>query len=227
MKRKTKIIIILLFLIFGAIFVSGSGLFIPDANYATIADTNIGTVEVGIYGNPNATNCIALITGIHPRETLAIDSEINAAKQFAGDNVKIIHYKVTVTQDAQDYSQGRANGESLVHDYVNPNVTASDADAVVISHSHIPEYGEGFYVATPAMDDASVRIAQNIEDSSDFNYYPVTGGETYKSTSAVLVSKPIANAGYPTFVYEVPEDVWEFMITMKTKDLFGMIAENI
>ena len=214
MKRKTKIIIILLFLIFGAIFVSGSGLFIPDANYATIADTNIGTVEVGIYGNPNATNCIALITGIHPRETLAIDPEINAAKQF-------------VTQDAQDYSQGRANGESLVHDYVNPNVTASDADAVVISHSHIPEYGEGFYVATPAMDDASVRIAQNIEDSSDFNYYPVTGGETYKSTSAVLVSKPIANAGYPTFVYEVPEDVWEFMITMKTKDLFGMIAENI
>ena len=227
MKRKTKIIIILLFLIFGAIFVSGSGLFIPDANYATIADTNIGTVEVGIYGNPNATNCIALITGIHPRETLAIDPEINAAKQFAGDNVKIIHYKVTVTQDAQDYSQGRANGESLVHDYVNPNVTASDADAVVISHSHIPEYGEGFYVATPAMDDASVRIAQNIEDSCDFNYYPVTGGETYKSTSAVLVSKPIANAGYPTFVYEVPEDVWEFMITMKTKDLFGMIAENI
>lgn len=227
MKRKTKIIIILLFLIFGAIFVSGSGLFIPDANYATIADTNIGAVEVGIYGNPNATNCIALITGIHPRETLAIDPEINAAKQFAGDNVKIIHYKVTVTQDAQDYSQGRANGESLVHDYVNPNVTASDADAVVISHSHIPEYGEGFYVATPAMDDASVRIAQNIEDSSDFNYYPVTGGETYKSTSAVLVSKPIANAGYPTFVYEVPEDVWEFMITMKTKDLFGMIAENI
>lgn len=227
MKRKTKIIIILLFLIFGAIFVSGSGLFIPDANYATIADTNIGTVEVGIYGNPNATNCIALITGIHPRETLAIDPEINAAKQFAGDNVKIIHYKVTVTQDAQDYSQGRANGESLVHDYVNPNVTASDADAVVISHSHIPEYGEGFYVATPAMDDASVRIAQNIEDSSDFNYYPVTGGETYKSTSAVLVSKPIANAWYPTFVYEVPEDVWEFMITMKTKDLFGMIAENI
>ena len=227
MKRKTKIIIILLFLIFGAIFVSGSGLFIPDANYATIADTNIGTVEVGIYGNPNATNCIALITGIHPRETLAIDPEINAAKQFAGDNVKIIHYKVTVTQDAQDYNQGRANGESLVHDYVNPNVTASDADAVVISHSHIPEYGEGFYVATPAMDDASVRIAQNIEDSSDFNYYPVTGGETYKSTSAVLVSKPIANAGYPTFVYEVPEDVWEFMITMKTKDLFGMIAENI
>ncbi len=227
LKRKTKIIIILIFLVVFGIFVSGNGLLNPDADYATIADTSVGTVEVGTYGNPNATNCIALITGIHPRETLSIDPEINAAKQFANDNVKIIHYKVTVTQDADDYSQGRANGESLVHDYVNPNVTSSDADAVIISHSHIPEYGEGFYVATPEMDDASVKIAQNIEDSSDFNYYPVTGGETYKSTSAVLVSKPIAQAGYPTFVYEVPEDVLGFMITMKTKDLFNMIVENI
>lgn len=198
-----------------------------DITYETLADSDIGTVEVGISGNPNATKSIALITGIHPRETLSIGPEIEAAKQFGNDDVKIIHYKVTVNQDAEDYEQGRANGESLVHDYVNPHVTQSSADAVVISHSHNPNYGEGFYVATPAMDDASVSIARNIEENSDFNYYPVTGQETYKSTSAVLVSKPIANAGYPTFVYEAPEDVWEFMVTLKTKELFNMISENI
>ena len=77
------------------------------------------------------------------------------------------------------------------------------------------------------MDDASVSIAKNIEGSSDFNYYPVTGNETYKSTSAVLVSKPIAQAGYPTFVYEIPEDIWESTATDKTKELFGLISENI
>ena len=55
----------------------------------------------------------------------------------------------------------------------------------------------------------------------------MTGNETYKSTSAVLVSKPIAQAGYPTFVYEIPEDIWEFTSTGKTKELFGLIAENI
>ena len=164
---------------------------------------------------------------MHPREPLSIGPEIEAAKQFGGDDVKIIHYKVTVTRDAQDYNLGRANGESLVHDYVNPHVTSSDADAVVISHSHIPEYGEGFYVATPQMDDASVRIAKNINQSGDFNYYPVTGNETYKSSSAVLVSKPIAQAGYPTLVYEVPENVFEFIITFKTKDLFNIIAKSI
>ena len=223
MNRKTKIIIILIILL-GLILIFGNS---KDISYETLADTDIGSVEVGICGNENATKCIALLTGMHPREPLSIGPEIEAAKQFGGDDVKIIHYKVTVTRDAQDYNLGRANGESLVHDYVNPHVTSSDADAVVISHSHIPEYGEGFYVATPQMDDASVRIAKNINQSGDFNYYPVTGNETYKSSSAVLVSKPIAQAGYPTLVYEVPENVFEFIITFKTKDLFNIIAKSI
>ena len=223
MNRKTKIIIILIILL-GLILIFGNS---KDISYETLADTDIGSVEVGICGNENATKCIALITGMHPREPLSIGPEIEAAKQFGGDDVKIIHYKVTVTRDAQDYNLGRANGESLVHDYVYPHVTSSDADAVVISHSHIPEYGEGFYVATPQMDDASVRIAKNINQSGDFNYYPVTGNETYKSSSAVLVSKPIAQAGYPTLVYEVPENVFEFIITFKTKDLFNIIAKSI
>lgn len=226
MKLKTKLILILILLIiFGFLVFLNSNY--NEITYHTLGNTSIGTVEKGISGNENATKCIALITGIHPRETLSIGPEIEAAKQFANDDVKIIHYKVTVTQNPTDYAEGRANGESLVHDYVNPDVTSSDADAVIISHSHVPEYGQGFYLATPEMDSASVSIARNIEQSSDFNYYPVTGNETYKSTSAVLVSKPIAQAGYPTFVYEVPEDVWEFMVTFKTKELFDLISKNV
>lgn len=227
MKKSTKIIIILIFLlIIGAILYSEFGNY-NEIKYTTLGNTSIGTVEVGISGNENATKCIALITGIHPREKLSIDPEIEAAKQYGNDDVKILHYKVTVTQDAEDYEKGRANGESLVHDYVNPHVTSSDADAVIISHSHIPTYGEGFYLATPEMDNASVDIATKISETSDFNYYPVTGNETYKSTSAVLVSKPIAQAGYTTFVYEIPEDIWESTSTDKAKELFNLIAENI
>jgi len=226
LKLKTKLIIILFIIVlFGGFFIVTHNY--NEIEYTTLANTSIGTVEKGISGNENATKCIALITGIHPRETLSIDPEIQAAKEFGNDDIKIINYKVTVTQNPEDYNEGRANGESLVHDYVNPDVTSSDADAVIISHSHNPTYGEGFYLATPEMDSASVNIARNIEKTSDFNYYPVTGNETYKSTSAVLVSKPIAQAGYPTFVYEIPEDIWEFTSTGKTKELFGLIAENI
>lgn len=226
LKTKTKLIIIFAVLIIGGLLLLQNGNY-NEIEYQTLGNTSIGTVEVGISGNENATKCIALITGIHPRETLSMGPEIESAKQFGNDDVKIIHYKVTVTQNPQDYEEGRANGESLVHDYVNPHVTQSDADAVIISHSHNPDYGSGFYIATPEMDSASVNIAQNIEKSSDFNYYPVTGNETYKSTSAVLVSKPIAQEGYPTFVYEVPEDVWDFMVTFKTKELFNLVSQNV
>ena len=227
MQKSAKIILLaaILIIVGGAIFFAGNQY--PEIEYTTLANTSIGTVEVGIAGNENASTCIALITGIHPRETLSIDSEIQAAREYGNDDVKIVNYKVTVTENAEDYEQGRANGESLVHDYVNPEVTASDADAVIISHSHNPEYGEGFYLATPEMDDSSVAIAEKISQSSDFNYYPVTGNETYKSTSAVLVSKPIAQAGYPTFVYEIPEDISEGTSTGKTKELFDLIVKNI
>lgn len=227
LKRNTKIILIaVIVVVIGAIIVFETPSF-NNITYTTLGNTSIGTVEVGISGNENASKSIALITGIHPREKLSIEPEIDAARQFGNDDVKIIHYKVTVTDHPQDYEQGRANGESLVHDYVNPHVTQSDADAVIISHSHNPDYGDWFYLATPEMDDASVDIATKISESSDFNYYPVTGNETYKSTSAVLVSKPIAQAGYPTFVYEIPEDIWESTSTDKTKELFGLIAANI
>ena len=226
MKRKTKILIVLAILIIcGAALLSNYHC--NEITYTTLANTSIGTVEVGISGNESAPTAIALITGIHPRETLSIEPEIQAAREYGNDNVKIIHYKVTVTQNPQDYNQGRANGESLVHDYVNPHVTHSDADAVIISHSHNPNYGQGFYLATTQMDNASVGIAEKISQTSDFNYYPVTGNETYKSTSAVLVSKPIAQAGYPTFVYEIPEDIWDMQATFKTKELFGLIAQNL
>lgn len=198
-----------------------------NITYTTLGNTSIGTVEKGISGNESANTSIALITGIHPREKLSIGPEIESAKQFGNDNVKIIHYKVTVTDSPEDYETGRANGESLVHDYVNPDVTSSDADAVIISHSHNPDYGEGFYVATPEMDNASVEIAKKINETSDFNYYPVTGNETYKSTSAILVSKPIAQAGYPTLVYEIPEDISESSATDKTKELFEMISDIV
>lgn len=75
------------------------------------------------------------------------------------------------------------------------------------------------------MDNASVEISEKISNSSDFNYYPVTGNESYKSTSAVLVSKPIAQAGYPTFVYEIPENITEQDSTDKAKELFDLMVK--
>ena len=75
------------------------------------------------------------------------------------------------------------------------------------------------------MDNASVEIAKQIKKTSDFGYYPKTGNESYQSTSAVLVSCPIAKSGYPTFVYEIPEDITKQNSTDWAKDLFDLMVK--
>ena len=227
MKRKTKIILIVVLLIILGVLIFTDNYQEDHSTYKVIGNNSLGTVEKIIYGNDNATKSIALITGIHPREKLAINPEIKAAKEYANehDDVKIIHYQVNVTKDPKDYKKGRANGESLVHDFVNPDINTTDAKAVIISHSHVEWYGEGFYLATPEMDNASVEIAKQINKTTDFGYYPKTGNESYQSTSAVLVSCPIAKAGYPTFVYEIPENITKQDSTDWAKDLFELMVK--
>lgn len=191
-------------------------------------ENDLGTVDKYVYGNANAATEIVLIAGIHPREPLSIEPEIKAAKEFAQNHdVKFTVYHVNVTKDADQYQASRDNGESLVHDYINPDVNTTEGKAVIISHSHVDGYGEGFYLATPAMDNASVTIAQKISNTSDFNYYPTDITKPYKATSATLVSKPIADAGYPTFVYEIPENITEQDSTNKAIELFGMIYDIV
>jgi len=227
LKRKTKIILIVVLLIILGALILTEDYRTDHTTYKVIGNNSLGTVEKIIYGNDNATKSIVLITGIHPREKLAINPEIKAAKEYADthDDVKIIHYQVNVTKDPKDYKKGRANGESLVHDFVNPDINTTDAKAVIISHSHVEWYGEGFYLATPEMDNASVEIAKQIKKTSDFGYYPKTGNESYQSTSAVLVSCPIAKSGYPTFVYEIPEDITIQNSTDWAKDLFDLMVK--
>ncbi len=227
LKRKIKIILILALLLSLGATIAFENYHQEHTPYKVLGNNSLGTVEKNIYGNDRSSESIALITGIHPREKLSIDPEIKAAKEYVNEHedTKIIHYHVNVTKDAKNYEKGRSNGEKLVHDYVNPDVTKSDAECVIISHSHNEGYGEGFYIATPEMDDASVEIAKKIKATSDFGYYPKTGNESYKSTSAVLVSCPIANAGYPTFVYEIPENITSQNSTDWTKNLFSQMVK--
>ena len=224
MKRKTKVI-----LIFVILLALGATMAYQDHNdkhtsYKVLANNDLGTVERMIYGCETSEETIALITGIHPKEKISINPEIQAAREYANDHseVNIIHYQVNVTKDSND--KERANGEKLVHDYVNPDVTKSGANCVIFSHSHDDGNSEGYYLATPEMDDASVEIAKKIYATSDFEQCPQSGNESHHSTSAQLISRPIAKAGYPTFVYEIPENITAQNSTDRTKDLFGMMV---
>ena len=183
-----------------------------------------GTVDKFIFGNNTSDTEIVLIAGIHPRETLAIEPEIEAARQFSeSHDVKFIVYHVNVTNNPRDYQPSRDQGEGLVHDFIVPDINNTNAQAVIISHSHIEGYGEGYYLATPEMDNASVNISERIANSSDFGYYPRNESKPIEATSAILVSNPIAHAGYPTFVYEIPENITEQDSTNKALELFELM----
>lgn len=221
MRRKIILILIILIVTVLLFFVVSNNQFQMNEEHW---ESNVGTVDKVIYGNPNSTTEIAIVIGIHPREKLAIEPEIEAVKQFASNhNVKLILYHVNVTKNATDYQLSRANGESLVRDFVVPDIEKTKAKAVIISHSHIKGYGEGFYLATPAMDNASVKIAEKIANTSDFNFIPTNTSKPLKATSAIYISKPLADAGYPTFVYEIPEDITEQDSTSKAVELLNLI----
>lgn len=192
-------------------------------SHETIGSNEMGYVTKDVYNHYNSEQTIILITGIHPREKLAINPEIESAKMFAlTRNARVINYNVTVTMDAEDYKNSRYNGEHLVAEYILPDIYKSEGDVVIISHSHIEGYGEGFYVATPAMDEASVRLGEGIENSGiDFRYFRTPVNETFKSSSIELVSKPLADEGYPTLVYEIPENITEQESTDRTYELMS------
>lgn len=218
--KKLFIIIIIILAIISIPFILYN-----SSEHTQIGSNDMGYVTKDVYNHYNSNTTIVLITGIHPREKLAINPEIESAKKFALEHkVNLINYNVTVTKDPEDYQNSRYNGEHLVAEYILPDIEKTNAQAVIISHSHIEGYGEGFYLATPAMDNASVEIASKVNESGiDFNYFKTPTNETFKSTSIVLVSKPLADAGYPTLVYEIPENITEQNSTDRTYDLLNSV----
>ncbi|MDI6818824.1 MAG: hypothetical protein QMC87_05685 [Methanothermobacter thermautotrophicus] len=175
------------------------------SEHSTIGSDSRGYVTRDIYAHYGEQSVkMAIVTGIHPREEVSIAPVQWAGRVFALLPVEVIIYSINVEDSSRDYSRGRANGEGLAATYILPDIKRSDYDLVVIAHAHKPGYGEGFYVATPQMDRTSVEIAERVKEDG-FNYYPVSGRTKYRSSSGRLFSRPLAAAGYPTLVYEVPE----------------------
>ena len=179
---------------------------------SVLASDYRGTVSKEIITASNDSNdtsnkkTIAVITGMHPREKLSIRTVSDVVNQYSlSSNQAIVHYMVNVTDNPENYVNGRANGEELVSKYVIPDIKKSDIDLVIICHDHAPGYGKGYYVATPKMDSPSVAVGEFIEKTlSEFTYYRSSSNAEHGS-STLTVSNPLATAGFPTLVYEMPE----------------------
>ena len=150
---------------------------------------------------------VAVVTGIHPRETLSINASTAVVKDYAkSHNVEIVHYAIVVNANFDYYTLGRNRGQGLAADYILPDVAKSDYDLVIICHDHKKGYGEGFYIATPLMDNKSMTLAEKVDSIlPGLKYLPSDTNPKHKGTSTEIFTKPLASSGHPTFVYEIPE----------------------
>ncbi|WP_295622586.1 hypothetical protein [uncultured Methanobrevibacter sp.] len=205
MGKKAKIIIISLIIILAAIL---AFFVFSEGSSELVGENSLGTVtKVNYTHTDNPRIKIAVVSGMHSREKLHLFVLPLACRFFAvthGD-AEVINYRIKVTDSPEDFNKGRANGESLVHDYVVNEVAKSDPDLVIIGHDHEPTYGEGYYIATPTMDNASVELAEVVTNEIGFNHYKRNKTLPTKSTSILNVDNPIVQTGTRVFVYEIPE----------------------
>ena len=221
MKKYEITIIICILIVVGAAYLlvntnNSSASFINFTNainstnsISTIIGSNSnGYVTKDVYASPGLHQVkIAIITGIHPREKLAIDPVKTLIKNYTlSHNVEIINYAINVQDHPESYTIGRNNGEKLAAKYIVLDIKNSNPDLVIICHAHQWSYGSGFFITTPKMDKESVVLAENVRKViPSFKYYKASSDSRSNSTSAIRVSDPIAAAGYPVFVYEIPE----------------------
>ena len=229
--EKYKIILIII--CFGAIGLAGYQYIsnnTNNTNSSIIGSNSKGYVAKEYFGHniPYKTK-IAIITGIHPREKIAIAPMENLVKNYAlTHNMEVTDYSIHVLDNPENFSVGRKNGEELAAQYIVPDIKKSDYKLVIIFHAHQQGYGDGFYIATPSMDNKSVELAQNVKKMlPSFKYYRTPQKKLYKATSVIKVSDPIAAEGYPTFVYEIPEKSTDQKATEMTNKLIDACNQNL
>ena len=222
---KTSSLILIIIMLIGAIY-----LFANFSQHTSLGSNQQGYVTKDVYshyGTPKAK--IAVVTGMHPREDLATNLVPQVVKLFALLNkVEVVDYHVTVTNQPKDFNVGRANGQALVAEYVIPDIKTTDYQLVIIAHDHEQGYGEGYYIATPTHDYKSVTLADAVHQLlPQFNYYPGSSTKRAQSSSINQVDRPITNAGYPVFVYEMPEWNNQLEATINTYQLFSASSNVI
>ncbi|BAW30712.1 MAG TPA: pseudomurein-binding repeat-containing protein [Methanothermobacter sp.] len=165
-----------------------------------IGRTDCGVVvREGPYGNPNSSDKVAFIVGVHPRESQAHNAIVEAIKAQNQTLKKCYYiYRINVTKYASDYEKGRTNGELLASQYAVPDIKKMLPNLVIDVHSNKGGYSEKNFLFVPYNSTEANEIANMITSKTSWLtiYTPPT------STSAEYVTIPLIKAGIPAIIYE-------------------------
>lgn len=192
MKRMIGLILFL-FIVFSAI---------SAASATQLGNTTYGYVDKDIYGNNSSNETIPIIVGVHPQEN-GIHNAITNELTNKSENLtkRYVLYSVHVTQDVDDYSKGRMNGQLLAQQFIVPDISRDNTTLVIDAHeNHYKDSGYDYarFLYLISSDSKTAAYAQEIIDQMPFlvTYSPPN------PTSTKYVTIPIADKGIPTMVYE-------------------------
>jgi len=200
-------------------------------NSDVIGSTSYGYVEKKVYGNQSSPQTIALIIGVHPQENGIHSAIFNALTSKSLDLTKrYVLYQVTVTQDTDDYSKGRMNGQLLAQAFIVPDISSENPILVLDNHeNHGADSGYSYYrflYLISNNDDTANYANQIISQIPSLALYTPPN-----PTSTQYVTVPIANQGLNTILYET---YFYDSVAQKTSDanalinaLDGLIGPNI
>jgi hypothetical protein len=166
----------------------------------TIGATSYGSViREGPYGNPNSSQKIAIITGVHPLEHQAHTAFIESLKAHNSTLKECYYiYKVNVTLDAQNYQKGRNNGQKLAYQYVVPDIEKQGFNLVIDVHNNRGNYQKERFLSVPATSpiaqNTAYQIVKHISWLSIYN--------PPNPTSPTYVTIPLIKSGTPAIIYE-------------------------
>lgn len=178
-------------------------------NGSSLAIINLGSNDrgsvdlIGPIGNKDSNVKIAYIIGVHPLESTVHNAlyESLIAKNSSLDYCYYI-YKIDVTKDADDYDNGRMNGQLLGEEFVVGDVTSKSYDLVIDVHSNQGTQGGNYeetnFIFAPLNDSESKVFADEVISNIPplVYYYPKS------QTSPSYVTIPIMESGIPTLIYE-------------------------
>lgn len=168
-------------------------------NDTLLGSTDYGNVvKEGPYGNPYSSVKIAYIVGVHPQEYSAHDALVESIKSSKSLKYCYYIYRVNVTADADDYSQGRMNGQLLARSYVVPDIIENHFQLAIDVHSNWGHWNQTRFVFSPVEESNATSIAQNLANQLSW----LTYFEPPNPTSPPYVTTPLIEAGIPAITYE-------------------------
>ncbi len=160
-------------------------------------------VKEGPYGNSSSPVKVAYILGEHPREWVAHKAVKEDIKENS-DSLKYCYYLyiINVTQNANDFSSGRLNGQLLANKYVVDDIASGGFRLAIDVHGTDGEYAKKVFLFAPVQDESSLEIAYNLSHTLEgIPYYaPPT------ATSPSYTTTPLIKKGVPSIVYESFKD---------------------